>query len=73
MKNSDARIIGAFVTRNIDDSIFELTIKINKQNVDSIAEMFERFGYDIAASYDAGEEEDDVRDNYDNLMNYLNI
>ena len=73
VENSDARILGAFITRNIDDHIMELTIKMNKSNISNIAESFEQFGYEISASYDQTTDANDVFDNYNNLMNYLSI
>ncbi|MCB0480468.1 MAG: hypothetical protein KDC83_03505 [Flavobacteriales bacterium] len=73
VENSDAKILGAFVTRNIDDYKFELTLKLDKSNISGIAENLEQFGYEISASYDQTNSENDVFDNYNNLMNYLNI
>ena len=52
---------------------FELTIKLNRVNVQDIIQTFERFKYDITASYDQSGADDDLEDRYNNLMNYLNI
>ena len=38
-----------------------------------IIQTFERFEYDITASYDQSSSEDDLQDRYNNLMKYLNI
>lgn len=73
VESNDAKIMGCFITRSYDENKFELTIKTNKLNVQDILQTFERFGYDITASYDQSSSEDDLRDRYDNLMNYLNI
>ena len=73
VESNDAKILGSFITRSYDDNKFELTIKINKENVQDIIQTFERFEYDITASYDQSSSEDDLQDRYNNLMKYLNI
>ncbi|MBD79287.1 MAG: hypothetical protein CL840_10230 [Crocinitomicaceae bacterium] len=73
VESNDAKILGSFITRRYDENKFELTIKLNKENVQDIIQTFERFEYDITASYDQSSSEDDLLDRYNNLMNYLNI
>jgi CBS domain-containing protein len=73
VESNDAKILGSFITRNHGENKFELTLKINKTNVQDIIQTFERFEYEITASYDQSNSEDDLLDRYNNLMNYLNI
>jgi CBS domain-containing protein len=73
VESNDAKILGSFITRNLGESMFELTLKINRVNVQDIIQTLERFEYKITASYDQSSTEDDLRDRYNNLMNYLNI
>ena len=42
-------------------------------NVQDVIQTFERFGYEITASYDHSGNNDDMEDRYNNLMNYLNM
>ena len=50
-----------------------VTIKINKAEVSDILSTFQRYDYHV--KYFFGEElyANDIRSNYDNLMNYLKI
>ncbi|UTW64367.1 hypothetical protein KFE98_09575 [bacterium SCSIO 12741] len=73
VESNDAKILGSFVSRNQDSSTIEVTLKINKLNIQDVIQALERFDYDITASYDQSDANDDLIDNYDNLMNYLNI
>lgn len=73
VESNDAKILGSFITRNLGENKFELTLKLNKVNVQDIIQTFERFSYEIEASYDQSSSEDDLQDRYNNLMNYLNI
>lgn len=73
VESNDAKILGCFITRAHENGAIELTIKINKLNVQNVIQTFERFGYDITASYDHSSNNDDMEDRYNNLMNYLNM
>lgn len=73
VENSEAKIMGAFVTRQIDDYLIEVTLKIDKSNVSGIQSSLEQLGYEVSAAYEPADQGDDVLDNYNNLMNYLNI
>jgi len=60
---------------NVDPAtgLMEVTIKINKTEVSDIVASFQRHEYNV--KYYFGEElfENELRTNYDNLMNYLKI
>ncbi len=73
VESNDAKILGCFISRAYDNNSIELTIKINKLNVQDVIQTFERFGYEITASYDQSGSNDDMEDRYNNLMNYLNM
>ncbi len=57
---------------NASDS-FLVTVKVNKFEISDIVATFQRYEYQV--KYYFGEElyENELRDNYDHLMNYLNI
>ncbi len=73
VESNDAKILGCFISRAHDNNSIELTIKINKLNVQDVIQTFERFGHEITASYDESSSKDDMEDRYNNLMNYLNM
>ena len=74
VESENAQIISAFITsHSTDPSRVDVTIKVNRQNVQSILATFERFDYDIKASFNELEYLDSLRDRYDALMNYLKV
>jgi len=73
IESNDAKILGSFITRNPDSMKIELTIKVNKSDVQGILQTFERYKYTITASYDKSEVNDNLTNRYDNLMNFINI
>ena len=50
----------------------ELTIKVNKTEIDGIISDFERFEYKIMASYQESGSQEDMVQRYESLMRYLN-
>lgn len=73
VENNNAIILGSIITRNPDASVIELTLKINKANIQPIVQSFERFNYKVVSSYDQSDQNDMMQDRYDALMIYLNI
>ena len=51
----------------------EVTLKLNKIELDRIIRTFERYDYIIKASFQKSNSDDDMQFRYDALMNYLNI
>jgi acetoin utilization protein AcuB len=73
VETNDAQIVqlNTYWDNNLD--AFFVTIKINKFEISDIIATFQRYEYVV--KYYFGEElyENELRDNYDHLMNYLNI
>ncbi|HRE51789.1 MAG TPA: CBS domain-containing protein [Flavitalea sp.] len=73
VETNDAQITQLNTYRdNASESLFA-TIKINKFEISDIVATFQRYEYQV--KYYFGEElyENELKDNYDHLMNYLNI
>ncbi|MGB0391145.1 MAG: CBS domain-containing protein [Salibacteraceae bacterium] len=73
VENTGVKILGTYIRTSKDNNKLVLTIKLNKQEVESVINSLDRFGYQVVASYQAKSENDDMQNRYDNLMNYLNI
>jgi acetoin utilization protein AcuB len=73
VEENDARILSFNSTPAQDISRMELHLKINKEDVNPILQSFERFGYDVKASYQEPVYTEDLKRRYDELMRYLNI
>jgi len=48
-------------------------IKVNKIDLAAILNTFDRYSYFVKASFGKDDNIEDLRENYDSLMNYLNI
>ena len=71
----NAKIISVFLSDSDDDNNrLKVILKINKQDISPIIAAFERFEYEINASFTEHNEYDDfLKERYDALMRYLNV
>ena len=73
IETNGGSILGLFAGSNADPNLRDVTIKINRADLNPIIAAFERFNYHIKDTYQEEEYFHDVRDRFDSLMNYLNV
>jgi len=73
VESENAAVLSAFITTNLDSIRIDVTLKINRQNIQNILATFERYEYEVKASFNEIEYLDSLRDRYDSLMAYLNV
>ncbi|MBC35434.1 MAG: hypothetical protein CL663_05265 [Bacteroidetes bacterium] len=73
VESNHARIMSMNITSDPDSTVMEVAIKINQLEIQPIIQTFNRYNYAIKLSVSEAEDYDDLRENYDSLMNYLNI
>lgn len=73
VESNDARILSSYIMSSADSTNIEVTLKINKIELDRIIRTFERYDYFIKASFQKSSYNDDLKFRYDALMNYLNM
>lgn len=73
VETNDAQITQLNTYSDIETGIMHLTIRVSKMEISDIISTFQRYEYNV--QYYFGEEfyENEIRNNYDNLMNYLKI
>jgi CBS domain-containing protein len=73
IETNDAQITQLNTSWDNGSDSFIVTIKINKFEISDIVATFQRYDYQV--KYYFGEElyENELKDNYDHLMNYLSI
>jgi len=73
VETNDAQITQLNTYTNPQTGLMQVTIKINKTEISDIVATFQRYEYNV--KYYFGEElyENELRSNYDNLMNYLKL
>lgn len=73
VESNDAKILSSYIMSSPDSTNIEVTLKINKVELDRIIRTFERYDYIIKATFQRSNYQDDVQFRYDALMNYLNL
>ncbi len=73
VESENAAILSTFLTLTEDSNEVQITLKINKQDINTISTSFLRYDYKIVASFSEYEYIDDLKERYDSLMSYLNV
>ncbi len=73
VETNDAQITQLNTSNDLETGTMQVTIRNNKPEVSDIVATFQRYDYNV--KYFFGEEQyaNELRNNYDNLMNYLKI
>jgi CBS domain-containing protein len=66
-------ILASFLSVVDNSELVYLTLKLNKSEISSIIATLDRYEYKVSASFTEEENSDDLKDRYDQLMNYLNV
>ncbi len=72
VESNGARILSAYITDVDDRDVIKLTLKLNIIDIAPVIQTFERYKYNVAASYNQSKNQDNLVDRYDLLMRYLN-
>ena len=73
IESNDAKVLSLCVVSSPDSTKLEITLKINKIDIQNILQTFNRYDYIVKASFTESDDFEDLKDRYDSFMNYLNI
>ncbi|HEY6162652.1 MAG TPA: CBS domain-containing protein [Bacteroidia bacterium] len=73
VEGNDAKILSSYITSNSDSTKIELTLKVNKDDLSAILQTFNRYGYNVKASFHLGDYDRDMKGRFDEFIHYLNI
>jgi hypothetical protein len=73
VEENDAKILSFYVTSPSDSTRLELTMKLNRIDIQPVIQSFIRNDYTIKASFFESDYFDNLRERYDLLMTYLNV
>ena len=74
IESNDAKILSLYVKTFENSTKVELTLKINRTDLTSIMQTFERYDYTIKASYMHDKEIEELYENrYESFLKYLSI
>lgn len=74
IEGNDVKILSLYVSSPIDSTKLEVTIKVNKNDLSSVTQTFNRYNYTIKASYmDTDTLSSMLDDRYEMFMRYLSV
>ena len=73
VESDHAAILNSGVCSFENSNRLEITLKINRTDVNGIVASFERYNYKVLAVFNDFNHKNNYSDRYDQLMNYLNI
>jgi CBS domain-containing protein len=74
VEGNDSRILSLYVSSPEDSTKMNVTLKVSTTDISSIIQTFNRYNYNVKASYmESDEMEDLVNNRFDAFMKYLSI
>jgi acetoin utilization protein AcuB len=73
IESENAQVLSYFITTPIENTDVEITLKINRIEINSIIKTLQRFGYYVKGTYAESDYESDLQDKYDSFISYLNV
>ena len=73
IESEGAKILSAYTSTSDDSLKMELIIKINQSDLSRIIASFDRYNYEIKASFHESIHDEDLKRRYEQFIKYLNI
>lgn len=73
VESNDASILSVYIMTLPDSTKMEVTLKINRIDIGPVIQTFNRYNYNIKASFYEDELNESLKDRYDSLMKFLDI
>ena len=73
VESDNAQILSSYTRTFPDSTRMEVTLKVNKQDISNIIATFLRYEYDVKATFNFTDHNDNAKDRFDSFMNYLNL
>jgi len=73
VESNNSKLINLYVHTVPDSTQMRVTLKLNTMDIDAVLQTFNRYNYQVKAFYTQENLNAKLRDNYDSLMNYLNV
>jgi len=73
VETNDAQITQLNTSNDAETGMMQVTIRINKPEISDIIATFQRYEYNVKYSFGEEQYANELRSNYDNLMNFLKM
>jgi len=74
VESNDAKILSSYIKSDPNKSSMEVTLKLNKIDLSSVLRTFDRYSYNVKATYGDDSKLDTLYyDRYEMFLNYINV
>jgi acetoin utilization protein AcuB len=73
IEGNDAKILSLHVSSQPDSTMIQVTIKVNRENIQGILQTFYRYNLSVKATYNHADSAKGLDDRLNEFMHYLNI
>jgi acetoin utilization protein AcuB len=73
VEENDTKILSLSINATADSTLVELTLKLNREDIRGIVASFKRFNIQVKLSFQQTEFSDDLRNRFDQFMNFINM
>ena len=73
VESNDLKVLCFYVNTDYNNSKIEITLKLDKYELSSLVQTFERFNYTVKATFEEREYFQDLKEKYDEFMKYMDI
>lgn len=73
VEENDTKILSLSIENTEESTRMELTLKLSREDIRPIIASFNRYNYQIKATFQQGEFSEDLRNRFDLFMNYINM
>ena len=73
IEGNDTKILSTYITSSADSTLMEVTIKVNRKNIQGVLQALARYDYVVNASYSEIDYQEDMKDRFESLMKYLDM
>ena len=73
IEGDDTKILSTYITSAADSTLLEVTIKVNRKNIQGVLQALARYDYVVNASYSEIDYQEDMKDRFESLMKYLDM
>jgi acetoin utilization protein AcuB len=73
VESNDAKVLSLSLASFPDSTKLEVTLKLNRMDIEPILQTFHRYNYSVKASFSEDLNFESLKERFDSLMNYLNV
>lgn len=73
VESNDVKILSVTIINQPESTEIDVVLKLNSIEIKSVIQTFERYNYSVNVIFDDEIKDDEIKENYDSLMKYLNV